>query len=85
MVNATGRLAIAELIIYILLLPIAVYILFRHGKPGFVGFGFFVLFGILRIVSSGMGINDTSITGSIINSVGISSLLLAISGIIHEA
>lgn len=85
MFNATGRLAISELVIYVLLLPNAVYILFHHGKPGFMGWGFFVLFDILRIVSSGMDISDTSITGSVINSVGTSSLLLAITGIIHEA
>jgi hypothetical protein len=85
MSNASGRLAIAELVIYIILLPIAVYILVRHGKPGYTGWGFFLVFCTLRIVSSGLGINDTSTTGGIINSVGISALLLAISGVIHEA
>jgi hypothetical protein len=85
MINASGRLAIAELIIYIILLPVAFYILVRHGKPGYTGWGFFLLFCTLRIVSSGLGINDTSTTSGIVNSVGISALLLAISGIIHEA
>jgi prolipoprotein diacylglyceryltransferase len=85
MLNASGRLAIAELIIYIIIFPIAVYILVRHGKPGYIGWGFFLVFCTLRIVSSGLGVNDTSTIGGIINSVGISALLLAISGVIHEA
>jgi hypothetical membrane protein len=83
--NATARLAIAELIIYIILLPLVAYILFRHGKRGIDGWAFLVIFCILRIVSSAMQIaNRTSITGSIINSVGVSAMLLALVGVIHE-
>jgi hypothetical protein len=84
MVNASSRLAIAELVIYIFFLPISLYILVRHGKPGYTGWGFFLVFCTLPIVSSGLGINETNTAGGIINSVGISALLLAISGVIHE-
>lgn len=94
MFDAVTRLAIAELIIYIFILPLLVYILFRHFKYGFFGWGFLVAFGLLRIVSSALQIDKqhkesegkpTDYTADIVNSVGVSALLLAISGIIHEA
>jgi hypothetical protein len=81
------RLAVAELAIFLVLLPIVVYILVRHGKHGLDGWGFLVIFCVLRLTSSGLQVgnkNGTSSTGSIINSIGISGLLLAFSGVLHE-
>jgi hypothetical protein len=86
--DAITSLAIAELTIYILLLPAIIYILVRHGRHGIEGWAFLIVFAILRLVSSGIQVanrNSTSTTGSIINSVGISGLLLSLSGVIHEA
>jgi hypothetical protein len=86
--DATTRLAIAELTIYILLLPLVIYILVRHGRHGIEGWAFLIAFCVLRLTSSGLQIadrNSTSTIGSIINSVGISGLLLSLSGIIREA
>jgi prolipoprotein diacylglyceryltransferase len=86
--NAITRLAIAELIIYLILLPIVIFILIKHGRRGFEGWGFLIVFCVLRLTSSGIQIGDsnsTSTTGAIINSVGISAILLALSGVIHEA
>jgi hypothetical protein len=86
--DAITRLAIAELVIYVLLLPLIVYILVRHGRRGLDGWGFLIVFCILRVVSSGLQIGSTSSnssTGGIINSIGISALLLALGGIVTEA
>jgi len=85
--NAITRLAIAELALYLILLPVVIYILIRHGKHGLDGWMFLTVFCILRLTSSGLQIGDrnsTSNTGAIVNSVGISALLLAISGVMHE-
>ena len=86
--TAITNLAIAELVIYLLLIPDIGYILYRHGRRGFLGWGFLVVYCVLRITSSGVQISDrnsTSNSGAILNSIGISALLMALSGIIHEA
>jgi prolipoprotein diacylglyceryltransferase len=92
--DSITSLAVAELIIYLIVLPIVFFLLLKHGKHGLIGWLFLIAFCILRIVSDGLQINShvqethgkpPSVTGSIINSVGVSPLLLAISGIIHEA
>ncbi len=81
------RLAIAELALYIVILPVVIYILIRHGKHGIDGWGFLAVFCVLRLTSSGIQVgskNGASITGAIINSIGVSGLLLAFAGILHE-
>ena len=92
--DSVTKLAIAELSIYILLLPVVIFILVRHGKPGIFGWLFLSIFCVLRIVSSGLQISDgiqasdgkpTSVTATIVNSVGVSPLLMALSGILSEA
>ena len=82
----TKNLAIAELVIYLVLLPAILFILYRHGLPGLLGWIFIVTFSALRIVSDGLAIgNSTGSAGSIINAIGLSPLMLAVSGIIHES
>ena len=74
------------------------YILFRHGWPGFLGWFYLQLFCILRIIGNGLSINTpldpTPLAGSaassnkatlIVNNIGLSPLLLATAGILHEA
>ncbi|KAF2095915.1 hypothetical protein NA57DRAFT_78689 [Rhizodiscina lignyota] len=78
----------AELVLYLLFIPVGLYILIRHGRRGLVGWAFFHVYCALRIVSDGVQISDrdsTSDAGGIINSVGISGLLLALAGVMHEA
>ncbi len=93
-VDNVTRLAYAELVLYILLLPLLAFLLVRHFRHGAFGWAFLVAFGLLRIASSALQIDkelrasagkSTDDTADIVNSVGISALLLAISGIIHEA
>ncbi|KAF9765098.1 hypothetical protein IL306_002666 [Fusarium sp. DS 682] len=83
----TDSISAAKLAIYIILLQPALYCLFKHGKTGFIGWLYVQIFCVLRIVTGGIGLHETnSSTGLIIlNSIGLSPLLLAASGILHEA
>lgn len=82
------NLAVAELAIFIILVPIVIFIIERHGRKGVEGWGFLLVFCILRLTSSAITVghkNSVSTAESIFNSIGISGLLLALSGTLHEA
>jgi NADH:ubiquinone oxidoreductase subunit 6 (subunit J) len=83
----TDSIAAAKLALYIILAQPAIYCLFKHGKTGFIGWLYVQIFCVLRIVTGGIGLHDAgSSTGTVIlNSIGLSPLLLAASGILHEA
>lgn len=87
--TATKTLAIVELVIYLIIVPVIVFILYHHGLPGLLGWIFLVAFSTLRIASDGIEIGNsnpgTSTGGSIINAIGLSPLMLTVSGIIHES
>jgi hypothetical protein len=74
----------------ITLLP-ALYVLYKHRRHGLLGWLYVFNFCILRIVGNVMQIKaDNSATYSpasimIVNSTGITPLLLAGAGILHEA
>ncbi|CAH0055852.1 unnamed protein product [Clonostachys solani] len=81
-------ISVAKLVVYIILLPPALFVLWRHGKPGFLGWFFVQCFCILRIVTGAIGlsgISSNSATATILNSIGLSPLLLAGAGILIEA
>jgi hypothetical protein len=91
--DPTTRLSIAELVIYIVLAPVVIYNLLRHGKSGFLGWGFLIVFCGLRLAADGIQIENhdkaakgepVSDVGAIVNAIGISGLLYSLSGIIHE-
>lgn len=84
-------LALVELIIYLILTPVTIYTLYKHRVPSLIGHVFLYAFILLRIVADGItihdrdnthGINDT---GAIINSIGVSPLLLATAGFVNES
>ncbi|KAF5662187.1 hypothetical protein FHETE_8077 [Fusarium heterosporum] len=82
----TDSIAAAKLAIYIILVQPAIYCLFKHGKTGFFGWLYVQIFCVLRIATGGIGLHGATSTGSVIvNSIGLSPLLLAASGILHEA
>ncbi|MCJ1275869.1 hypothetical protein MMC21_003674 [Puttea exsequens] len=82
----TVQLAIANLVIYITLTPPTIYTLYRHGKFGILGWGYLVAFCMLRLIGGGLEIGDSgSRTASIISGVGLSPLLLAVLGVLHES
>lgn len=80
----------AQLGIYgVLSLPV-VYLIYRHAWHGALGWGYLFIFCTLRVVGPAMGISDdktekSSSTATLISSIGLSPLLLATVGILHEA
>ncbi|KAL6790918.1 hypothetical protein J3E68DRAFT_411628 [Trichoderma sp. SZMC 28012] len=83
----TDGLSAAKLAIYLVLVQPALFCLWKHGKTGFLGWLFVQLFCVLRIATGGIGLhgNQKGEAAVILNSIGLSPLLLAISGILHEA
>lgn len=74
----------AELAIYAVLSIPTIYILIKHGRTGLLGWLYLFAFCTLRIVGGAMDLSGNTAAG-IISSVGLSPLLLATSGILHEA
>lgn len=81
----TNSLAAATCAIYAALAIPVLFLLVRHGRYGLLGWLFLFSFCSLRIVGNGMAVKNPSVTAEIIASVGLSPLLLATAGILHEA
>ena len=76
----------AQAAIYGLLSLPTLLILVRHGKRGIIGWFYLFIFETLRIAGCAIILSDPqSSGGSIISSIGLSPLLLATLGILHEA
>ncbi|KAK4934829.1 hypothetical protein LTR10_023997 [Elasticomyces elasticus] len=85
----TTDLSIAELAIYVTLIPPTIWLFFKHGRRASLAYIYLLIFQTLRIVAAGLQINahrqhKTSTTGSILDAVGLSPLLLAFSGFLYE-
>ncbi|KAF9890657.1 hypothetical protein FE257_005788 [Aspergillus nanangensis] len=78
-------LSAATCAIYAVLAIPVLYLLVRHRRYGLLGWLFLFLFCTIRIIGGALAINSTSVAANIISSVGLSPLLLATSGILHEA
>lgn len=76
-----GPLSTAELAIYAILCLPVLYLLVRHSPVGLLGWFYLLAFCTLRIVGAAVSASSAGI----ISSVGLSPLLLAASGILHEA
>ncbi|KAI9735889.1 MAG: hypothetical protein M1834_001355 [Cirrosporium novae-zelandiae] len=84
MVTQREDLSIATLVYYIILLPIAIYVIFRNGLSKKIGWIFVMLLALVRIIGSAMQIastnndNESLTEGSLVlSNVGLSPLLLA--------
>lgn len=80
-----NSLSAAELAIYIILSIPVLYILVLHWPNGVLGWFYLFAFCALRIVGGAISLENNSGSASIVSSVGISPLLLAACGILHEA
>ncbi|RAH76880.1 hypothetical protein BO86DRAFT_348577 [Aspergillus japonicus CBS 114.51] len=79
-------LLIAQLALYAPLTLQTLYLLFRHGRPGLLAWFYLLAFCVLRVTGAAMGLHDPHNTGAqILSSIGLSPLLLAIDGVLHEA
>jgi hypothetical protein len=80
----------AQLAIYAALSIPVIYILFRHGRIGLIGWFYILGFCSLRVVGGALSLSSDksgipSTTAATISSIGLSPLLLGISGLLHEA
>lgn len=80
-----NALSTASLAIYVILSLPVIYLIIKHGRHGLLGWLFLFIFCSLRLIGGALSMNSDSSTGSLLSSVGLSPLLLATSGIIHEA
>ncbi len=82
--------SIAQLAIFLILFQISIYVLIRYGKHGILGWLYVHIFCAVRIIGAAITIHD-EVTNSggtaslILSSVGLSPLLLATAGVLHEA
>lgn len=82
--NTMGNVSTAELAIYATLSIPTLYILIKHRPPGYLGWFYLLTFFSLRIVGGVLSLTGNS-AASIVSNIGISPLLLAAAGILHEA
>ncbi|KAJ5639908.1 uncharacterized protein N7484_007770 [Penicillium longicatenatum] len=76
----------ADLAVYLILLPIVGYIFIKHKWTGLLPWYYLSIFCVARIVGGALGVQDSSsLAANIIQSVGISPLILAVDGLVHEA
>ena len=80
-------LSVAKVVIYIIFVQPAIYIFFKHGTSGILGWFYLQVFCILRIVSDAITVNSNknSKATMILSSVGLAPLLFACMGVLHEA
>jgi hypothetical protein len=90
MTNPSEQLAIAQVAIYAILVIPSIYILIKHSWEGLNGWIFIFGFCMLRIIGCALQISDDkngtiSTIPVIISGVGLSPLVLAFMGILHES
>lgn len=81
----TDALSVATLTIYAPLSIAVIYILIKHLPTGILGWLYLFVFTTLRIVGSAMSLSRNSPSASIIVNIGLSPLILATAGILHES
>jgi len=87
-----GELAIAILILYAIILPLAVYVCIRHGFGRQLGWFYLIIVPIARITGAACQIAsdqhpssiDLIIATSILNSLGFIPLVLVLLGILER-
>ncbi|KAF5007364.1 hypothetical protein FDECE_6295 [Fusarium decemcellulare] len=79
-----SSLSTAELAIYAAFSLPVLYLLFKHGIPGSLGWGYLFLFCSLRVIGGALFLADSS-AAVIVSNIGLSPLLLSAAGIHHEA
>ncbi|KAI9727505.1 MAG: hypothetical protein M1828_006447 [Chrysothrix sp. TS-e1954] len=90
MSDANYDIAITQLVIYLPLIPLALFILFKYrvlGVEAFAGWLFLIAYSTLQIVSGALSISSgkqhTSTTGIILTQIGLGPLMLATMGLLH--
>lgn len=76
----------ADLAAYLILSPIVVYNFITHRWTGFLAWYSLAMFCSARVIGGALGVRDaSSMTANIIQSVGVTPLILCVDGLVHEA
>jgi len=86
----TTGLDTAQLAVYAILSIPIIYVLWKHGRTGLLGWIYFFAFASLRVIGGAMAMaadkkGTPSVSATIISNIGLSPLILGISGTLHEA
>lgn len=91
MLSNTSILSCVELALYFIISPLALFIAYRHGRHGTLGYlylnlsiGIRIAADIAQLVDDKKDATTPSLATTVLSSIGISPLLLAMSGILHE-
>lgn len=74
----------AQMAIYAIMIIPVLYLLVKHGRPGIMGWLYFAAFCMLRILGGALALSGSE-SATIIGNIGLSPLLLAACGILHES
>jgi hypothetical protein len=91
--SATERLAVAEIVLYVFLLPILAFVTFKHGKIGMVAWPTLVGVCAMRITDASVLVANRGnpeataviITSAFTSSGTLGALALAPTGVLYEA
>ncbi|CRG89103.1 hypothetical protein PISL3812_06138 [Talaromyces islandicus] len=90
-VHADKVLDILQLVLYIPLLLLSQYCLLRHGRRGILGWFYVGAFCMIRLIAAGLKIHSDNTTATqssgatIVDNIGLSPVILAALGLLHEA
>ena len=89
----TATLYIVDLVFYIILFPLTLYLGYRHGKHAILGYFYLNICCAVRIVADIVSVVDEtkssgngqpSIAAAVLRSIGLSPLMLSLAGFLHE-
>ncbi len=91
MFDTSESIALGQLIFFLVCTPPSFYILFKHLKSNLSGWLFLTVFCTIRIVGSAIVVHSQTTSepvgkaGSIIPSVAVLPLIIAVTGVGHES
>lgn len=88
METKTEYFSLAVVVIFGALALPTLFVTYRHGVRGLaiLGWGSLSIFCSLKIIGSAMQLaNPQSLGAAIVNNIGLSPLLLAVAGVLHES
>lgn len=90
--SSASKLYIVELVVYLLLLPFTLYLTWRHRRHGLLGYFYLQVYCLVRVVADIIDLlpanrdaTHATIATAVLSAVGLSPLLLSLSGFLHEA
>jgi len=84
--SSDNSLAKATIAIYVILTIPTLFVAVKHGLRHLLGWAFLFVFLTLKMIGSGLALKSSpGSSASIVSSIGLSPLLIAAAGVLHEA